>query len=53
MKNPLKKAVDWYKAQNDTVKAFIWIGLICIIGIILRWDAVVAGISKGFSFYSK
>lgn len=48
-----KKAIEWYKAQNDTVKAFIIIGIICIIGIILRWDAVVAGITKGFQFYSK
>ena len=47
-----KNLKDWYNRQSDTTKALIWIGLICIIGIILRWDAVVKGISKGFSFYS-
>lgn len=47
-----KKAIEWFKAQNDTVKALIVIGIICIIGIIIRWDAVVAGVMKGFRFYS-
>lgn len=43
---------NWYSAQTDSTKAMIWIGLVCIVGIILRWDAVVAGIAKGFNFYS-
>ena len=47
-----RKIKEWYTGQSDTVKAFVWIGLICIIGIILRWDAVVAGVTKGFNFYS-
>ncbi len=47
-----RRIKDWYSSQNDTVKAFIWIGLISIIGIIVRWDAVVAGATKGFKFYS-
>jgi len=47
-----KKIKQWYDGQSDTVKAFVWIGLICIIGIIIRWDAIVAGITKGFKFYS-
>lgn len=48
----LQKIKEWYSVQTDSTKAMIWIGLVCIIGIILRWDAVMAGISKGFSFYS-
>ncbi len=47
-----KKIKEWYSRQNETTKAFVWIGLICILGIIIRWNAVVEGISKGFSFYS-
>lgn len=47
-----KKIKEWYFRQNETTKAFVWIGLICILGIIIRWNAVVEGISKGFSFYS-
>lgn len=47
-----RKIKDWYSGQSDTVKAFIWVGLICVVGIALRWKAVLAGIAKGFEFYS-
>ena len=46
------KIKTWYKAQSDTTKAFIWIGLVALIGILIRWDAVVAGIRPGFGFYA-
>ena len=42
----------WYGAQTDTTKALLWIGLIAIIGILIRWDAVVEGVKHGFGFYS-
>lgn len=48
----LEKIKKWYAAQTDTTKALIWIGLIALIGIIIRWDAVVAGIKHGFGYYS-
>lgn len=47
-----EKLKKWYKAQSDTTKALIWIGLIAVIGIIIRWDAVVEGVKHGFGFYS-
>jgi len=47
-----RKIKEWYSSQSDSTKAMIWIGLVCIIGIILRWDAVVEGARKGFNFYS-
>lgn len=47
-----EKIKTWYKAQSDTTKAFIWIGLVALIGILLRWDAVVEGVKHGFGFYS-
>ena len=28
-----EKIKTWYKAQSDTTKAFIWIGLVALIGI--------------------
>ena len=46
-----EKIKTWYKAQSDTTKAFIWIGLVALIGILLRWDAVVEGVKHGFGFY--
>lgn len=42
----------WYAAQTDTTKALLWIGLVALIGILFRWDAVIAGIKHGFHFYS-
>ena len=48
----MKKIIEWYKAQNDTVKAFIWIGLICIVGIALRWNHIIEMATKGFQYYS-
>ncbi len=47
-----KRLKEWYSAQSDTTKGLIIVGLICIIGIIIRWDAVVGGIRHGFNFYS-
>ena len=47
-----QKIKKWYAAQTDTTKALIWIGLIAVIGILIRWDAVVAGVTHGFGFYS-
>jgi len=48
-----RKLFTWYKEQPDTVKGAIWLGIILIIGIILRWDYVIDGISKGFGYYSR
>ena len=47
-----QKIKKWYAAQTDTTKALIWTGLIAVIGILIRWDAVVAGVKHGFGFYS-
>lgn len=47
----LKKIKQWYSEQTDTTKALIWIGIIAIIGIILRWNVIIDGIGRGFSFY--
>lgn len=50
--NLFQRIKTWYAAQSDTTKAFIWIGLIAIIGILFRWNAVIDGIKHGFNFYS-
>ena len=47
-----EKIKPWYTAQSDTTTAFIWIGLVALVGILLRWDAVVEGVKHGFGFYS-
>ena len=50
--NLFHKIKTWYSAQTDTTKALLWIGLVAVIGILIRWDAVIEGIKHGFSFYS-
>ena len=47
-----EKIKNWYNGQSDTAKALLWVGLACLIGIILRWESVVSGIARGFRFYS-
>ena len=49
----MKKIADWWKSLDPSVKGLIIIGLICLIGIIIRWDYVMEGIKKGFNFYSE
>lgn len=48
----MKKLISWYKSQSETVKAFIWVGLICIIGIALRWSHIIEMAGRGFRYYS-
>ena len=47
----MKKTIMWWKGLDHSMKALILIGLICLIGIIVRWDHVMDGIKKGFNFY--
>jgi hypothetical protein len=46
------KLVADFKEASPTVKAFIVIGLLLIIGIILRWDTIVEEVSNGFNFFN-
>ena len=48
----MRKMIEWYKSQSDTAKAFIWIGLVCIVGIALRWNHIIEMATKGFQYYS-
>ncbi|MCI2082311.1 MAG: hypothetical protein LKK19_05535 [Bacteroidales bacterium] len=48
-----KKIGEWYRKQSDFVKVSIWIGILLIIGIIIRWNYVKDGIMKGINFYNK
>lgn len=42
----------WYKGQSSTTKCFLWMIPILILGIILRWDYIIEGLTKGFSFFN-
>ena len=46
------KLMDKFKELSRTVRGMIIIGIMLIIGIILRWDEVSQGIISGFKRYS-
>lgn len=48
-----KKIKEWYKKQTDTTKAFIILGIILVIGIIIRWSHIVEAVGRGFNFFRK
>lgn len=47
-----KKIVDWYKSQSSTTKGMIILGIVLVIGIIIRWDYIIEHIKRGFDFYN-
>ncbi|NLD21602.1 MAG: hypothetical protein GX664_03850 [Bacteroidales bacterium] len=47
-----KKIKNWYTKQSDTTKGMLILGLVLIVLIIIRWDAIVAGVLRGFNFYN-
>ncbi len=49
----IDKITKWYHKQSPTTKGFIWIGIILIIGIILRWDYVIDNVLRSFKFLNK
>ena len=46
----LDKIKNWYESQTPTAKGMIWLLVILIIGIIVRWDYVSGEILKSFNF---
>lgn len=54
MKTPkaFVKIADWYRNLSPTAKGLIWVGVIAVIGIILRWDYIIDHVKRGFEFYN-
>ncbi len=46
------KLADEYNKMTPTGKGMIILCIILIIGIIIRWDATIEGIQRGFGFFS-
>lgn len=43
---------NWWKNLDPSYKGLVIIGIICIIGIIIRWHYVLRSIAKGFGHYA-
>jgi hypothetical protein len=48
-----RKIVEWYKRQTDFTKVSIWLILALVIGIVIRWNYIIGGASRGFDFLKK
>ena len=48
----IQRYKSWYKKQTPTVQGFLWMGLLLIVGIILRWNYVWERICNGFNYFS-
>lgn len=47
-----KKLKNWYDRQSDTTKGMIIVSLVLIVLIAIRWKAIVAGVVKGYNYYT-
>jgi hypothetical protein len=47
------KIKNWYNGQSQTTKAFIWVAVLLIIGIVLRWNHIIDNIISGFNFFKQ
>lgn len=46
-----RKFREWYSAQTPTAKGFMIIGILLIIGIIIRWDYISARVLASFGIF--
>ena len=53
IKENFAKLAQWYKELTPTAKSMVGLCILLIIGIIIRWDATMEGIERGFGFFKK
>ena len=51
IKRLFTKLVAEYNQLTPTGKAMAVLIILLVIGIIIRWDATIEGIAKGFNFF--
>jgi hypothetical protein len=52
IKRKIAKLVADYKEMTPTGKSMVILCILLIIGILIRCDATIEGIAKGFGFFS-
>ena len=52
MKEKIKKIVEGFNNLTPTAQGMIILGILLVIGIIIRWDYIVGEIGRGFNFFS-
>lgn len=51
-KRKILKFVVAFKSLTPTSQGLILLGILLIIGIIIRWDYIISEVIRGFGFYS-
>ncbi|HPJ82310.1 MAG: hypothetical protein KBC07_01135 [Bacteroidales bacterium] len=49
----IKRILAWYKRQTPEAKIMIIMIPLLLLAILLNWNRVWEGVSKGFSFFEK
>ena len=52
IKRKIAKLVAGYKEMTPTGKSMVVLCILLIIGIIIRWEATIEGLARGFGFFS-
>ena len=52
LKDTLKKISEGFNNLSPTAQGMIVLGIVLIIGIILRWDYILEEVKRGFGFFS-
>jgi hypothetical protein len=52
MKEKIRKISEGFKNLTPTAQGMIILGILLIIGIILRWNFILEEIGRGFNFFS-
>ena len=52
LKRKILKLVAWFKESTPTTQGLIILGVLLVVGIILRWIYIVSEIMRGFGFFS-
>lgn len=51
IKRIIDRFVDEYNKLTPTGKGMLILCILLVIGIIIRWDATMEGIARGFNFF--
>lgn len=47
----IEKIKEWWNNQSSTTQVFLVLIVFLIIGIIIRWDFIMEGVSNSFEFF--
>jgi len=53
LKKRIQSLYKEVKELSPTLKGFLILAIILIIGIVLRWEYIISEAIKGFSFFAK